>query len=130
MLDAHSGQCCDTAPAEPSHGPNPASCCLPADVNKAVEQLAVRARILVYVLATTNAPLLKVLGPLKVVGTVHLVGRPLSFEQQRFWAGQQRDVSCSAAPETAGLTIQLWLRPLACVPARRGGWLARPAPFS
>lgn len=70
-----------------------------------------QARILVFVLATTNAQLLKALGPLKVVGTVEVVGRPLSSEQQRFWASRQLDVSCSAAPETASLQMRLRLRP-------------------
>lgn len=89
---------------------SPTSCCLPAAISKAVGQLVVQARIIVFVLATTNPQLLEVLGPLKVVGTVEVVGR-LSHAQKRFWAGRERDVSCSAAPETASLRMQLRVRP-------------------
>ena len=76
-----------------------------------MQQLAVQARILAFVLATTNAQLLKVFGPLKVVGTVEVLGRAPSSEQHRFWARARRDVSCSAAPETARLQMQVRLRP-------------------
>lgn len=83
----------------------------PDGIKGAVRQLVVRARILVYVLATANAPLLAAHGPLQVEGTVEVAGEAPSPSQHKQWAGKQRDVGCAAAPDTAQLSMQLRLLP-------------------
>lgn len=68
-----------------------------------------QARILVYVLLKANAKLLKAHGPLHVVGTVEVVGKPTPA-QRKYWEGRRLGLDCSAAPEMAGVSMQLHLR--------------------
>jgi hypothetical protein len=83
---------------------------LPAAIKEGAKQLQDQARILVYVLATANPKLLMAHGPLQVVGTVEVAGiRPAPAQLQR--SGQRRELACSAAPKTAGLFMQLRVRP-------------------
>ena len=105
------GMCCGCAaePRWPQH-----SCAfrgLPAEIKGAVRQLKARARIMVYALATANAPLLAAHGPLQVEGTVEVAGKAPSPDQHKQWAGNQWEVGCAAAPETAQLSMKLRVLP-------------------